>query len=163
MSQTRLADDVTRHGADWNCVRVVLGMGETNCNVASNFDFNHSHNFCALVVAHSVRAASILHQQPVEPLGEFGPSARLRPRRGLSLALLLSLVAASQFLAEFLGDVAFLRQPDQVRSDGARGARWRRRSVSPSGGFTSPGSMYFFPSISWAAYGSDTATCRTEA
>jgi hypothetical protein len=115
VSQTRLADDVTRHGADWNCVRVVLGMGETNCNVASNFDFNHSHNFCALVVAHSVRAASILHQQPVEPLGGFGPSARRRPRRGLSLALLLSLVAPAQFLAEFLGRLAFDRQPGPGR------------------------------------------------
>ena len=68
VSQTRLADDVTRHGADWNCVRVVLGMGETNCNVASNFDFNHSHDFCALVVAHSLMAASI-RQQPIEPFG----------------------------------------------------------------------------------------------
>ena len=36
-------------GPSWNCVRVVLGMGETNCNVGSNFDCNHSHNFCALV------------------------------------------------------------------------------------------------------------------
>ena len=127
MSQTRLADDVTRHGADWNCVRVVLGMGETNCNVASNFDFNHSHNFCALVVAHSVRAASILHQQPVERFGEFGPSARLRPRRGLSLALLLSLVAPAQFLAEFLGRLASLCQLDevaQVRRAGAAAWRW---------------------------------------
>ena len=49
-----------------------------------------------------------------------------------------------------------------MRIVGARGARWRRRSVPPSGGFTSPGSMYFFPSMSWAAYGSDTATCRIE-
>jgi hypothetical protein len=46
-------------------------MGETNCNVAINFDFNHSHNFCALVVAHCVRAASILRQQPIEPLGNL--------------------------------------------------------------------------------------------
>ena len=68
VSQTRPADDVTRHGADWNCVRVVLGMDETNCNVASNFDCNHSHDFCALVVAHSLMTASI-RQQPIEPFG----------------------------------------------------------------------------------------------
>ena len=87
---------------------------------------------------------------------------RARARR-LSLARLLPLVAPAQPLAELLGAVAFQRPLDQVAQDGARGARWRRRSVPPSGGFTSPGSMYFFPSMSWAAYGSDTATCRIEA
>ena len=113
VSQTRLADDVTRHGADWNCVRVVLGMGETNCNVASNFDCNHSHDFCALVVAHSLMTASI-RQQPIEPFGylALGDGAA---RLGHSLALLLSLVAPAQFLAEFLGRLAFDRQPGPGR------------------------------------------------
>ena len=37
-----------------------------------------------------------------------------------------------------------------VRIDGARGARFQRRSVPPSGGFTSCGSMYFTPSMSTA-------------
>ena len=115
VSQTRLADDVTRHRADRNCVRVVLGMGAKLIAMSVVISILITAiTFCALVVAHSVRAASILHQQPVEPLGEFGPSARLRPRRGLSLALLLSLVAPAPFLAEFLGRLAFDRQPDQV-------------------------------------------------
>jgi len=52
-------------------------MGETNCNVASNFDCNHSHDFCALVVAHSLMTASI-RQQPIEPFGIL-PSAMARP------------------------------------------------------------------------------------
>ena len=74
VSQTRLADDVTRHRADWNCIRVILGMGEIDCNVAGTFHFNHSHSFRARVVAHSVTAGSIQGQQPVE-LGLGGSAA----------------------------------------------------------------------------------------
>jgi hypothetical protein len=71
--------------------------------------------------------------------------------RWQSLAL-LPLAAAFQPLAQFLGRLAFQGQLDQaLRIDGARGARWRRRSVSPSGGFTSCGSMYLTWSMSWLA------------
>ena len=31
--------------ADWKCVRVILGMGEADCDVASNFHLNHSQAF----------------------------------------------------------------------------------------------------------------------
>jgi hypothetical protein len=55
VSQIHLADDLPRHGADWNCVCVVLGMGEINCYVGGNFHFNHSHSFRTLVVASGVR------------------------------------------------------------------------------------------------------------
>ena len=53
-------------------------MGETNCNVASNFDCNHSHDFCALVVAHSLMTASI-RQQPIEPFGYLALGEVARP------------------------------------------------------------------------------------
>jgi len=100
---------------------------------------------------------------------------RLKPRRidrpegprldcrRQSCALPPPLVAPFQSLAELFGAVLFCAHRTSVRIDGTRGARWRRRSVSPSGGFTSAGSMYFFPSMSWAAYGSDAATCRIDA
>jgi hypothetical protein len=51
----------------------------------------------------------------------------------------------------------------RVRRLGARGAHWRRRSGSPVGGFTSPGSMYFSPSSNSRTNGSVTQTCRTGA
>jgi len=41
--------------------------------------------------------------------------------------------------------------PAKKRIEGARGARGRRRSVSPSGGFTSCGFMYSTWSMSWLA------------
>ena len=77
-------------------------MGEADCDFAGNFHLNHSHSLCALVVAQSVRAASILDQQPVELLGDLAlGTAAARP--GNSLALLLALVAPAQSLAQFLG------------------------------------------------------------
>jgi hypothetical protein len=73
-------------------------MGEADCDFAGNFHLNHSHSLCALVVAQSVRAGSILDQQPVELLGDLAlGTAAARP--GNSLAL----VAPAQSLAQFLG------------------------------------------------------------
>ena len=80
-----------------------------------------------------------------------------------SRALPLPLVALSQPLAELFGASHFTAHLTKVRMLGARGARWRRRSVPPSGGFTSPGSMYFSLTMSTATYGNDTATCLIDA
>jgi hypothetical protein len=65
---------------------------------------------------------SILHQQPIQPLGKLGLGAAAA-RRGYSLALPLAVIAGFQPLAELLGAVAFQRQPNQVgKQRGARSA-----------------------------------------
>ena len=71
--------------------------------------------------------------------------------------------APSHQLAELLGAVTHAcAHRTSVSIDGAHGAPWRRRSVAPSSGLTSPGIRYFFSSMSWAAYGSDTAIRQIE-
>jgi hypothetical protein len=66
---------------------------------------------------------SILHEQPVEPLG-LGAAA---VRRCQSRALALAVKTLAQFLAQFLGRLAFQRQPDQTAQ--ARAARFSPAEV----------------------------------
>jgi hypothetical protein len=55
--------------------------------------------------------ASVLREEPIEFVVELSLGAASRP--GQPLALLLTLVAPSQALAELLSAVAFLCPPDQ--------------------------------------------------
>ena len=67
-------------------------------------------------------------------------------RRCQPSALQLAIVPAFQPLAELFGAVP-----------AGGGVRYRLPAA------LRPRSMYFFPSMSWAAYGSDTATCLIDA
>ena len=42
--------------ADWKCVRVVLGMGEADCDFGSNLSHHNIHRFRVMVVALEVAA-----------------------------------------------------------------------------------------------------------
>jgi hypothetical protein len=67
-------------------------------------------------------------------------------------ALLLPLVSLLSGLLSSSALSHLIAKRTSEGGGGPRGARCRRNSVSPSGGFTSPGSMYWFtPSTSCAA------------
>ena len=76
MSQICRLDGLRRRRPTGNCVRVLLGMGEADCNVGGYFHYNDVHSCRAGMVAHNGDLALIVGTISI---GNDGPWAMLSP------------------------------------------------------------------------------------